>query len=174
MLGCFSKTELTELGKLGKATQFYLENLVNSEKPISFARFCSVLLGFARKNQSVPSSPSSVNSVPSNACGSVIRPPAQGIAAVTTLLDFIYLAQYPAHDSDTLQYLQEALDQFHKNREYFIITGIRKDFNIPKFHSLLHYIEAIKLFGTTDNYNTEMFEWLHIDFAKHGWRASNQ
>jgi hypothetical protein len=89
-------------------------------------------------------------------------------------LDFIYLAQYPAHDSDTLQYLQEALDRFHKNREYFIITGIRKDFNIPKFHSLLHYIEAIELFGTTDNYNTEMFERLHIDFAKHGWRASNQ
>ena len=48
VLGCFSKTELTELGKLRKTTHFYLENLVNSEKPISFARFCSVLLGFAR------------------------------------------------------------------------------------------------------------------------------
>ena len=100
--------------------------------------------------------------------------PAQGIAAVTALLDFIYLAQYPAHDSNTLDYLQDALDQFQKNREYFILTGVRKDFNIPKFHSLLHYIEAIQLFGTTDNYNTEMFERLHIDFAKHGWRASNQ
>ena len=100
--------------------------------------------------------------------------PSQGIVAVTTLLDFIYLAQYPAHDSDTLGYLQGALDQFHKNCAYFTMTGIRKDFNIPKFHSLLHYIEAIELFGTTDNYNTEMFEWLHIDFAKQGWRASNQ
>jgi hypothetical protein len=29
------------------------------------------------------------------------------------------------------------------------------------------------LFGATDNYNTEMFERLHIDFAKAGWRASN-
>ena len=38
--------------------------------------------------------------------------PAQGIAAVTALLDFIYLAQYPAHDFDTLQYLQEALYSF--------------------------------------------------------------
>jgi hypothetical protein len=98
--------------------------------------------------------------------------PAQGIAAVTALLDFIYLAQYPAHDSNTLGYLREALDQFHKNHAYFIMTGVRKDFNIPKFHSLLHYIEAIE-FGTTDNYNTKMFEWLHIDFAKKGWRASN-
>ena len=46
MLGCFSKPELTELGKLGKTTQFYLENLVNSEKPISFAQFYLVFLGF--------------------------------------------------------------------------------------------------------------------------------
>lgn len=99
--------------------------------------------------------------------------PEQGIAAVTALLDFIYLAQYPAHDSETLRYLQDALDRFHKNRKYFIITGVRDDFNIPKFHSLLHYVEAIELFGATDNYNTEMFERLHIDFAKHGWRASN-
>ena len=28
-------------------------------------------------------------------------------------------------------------------------------------------------FGTTDNYNTEMFERLHIDFAKDAWRATN-
>ena len=97
--------------------------------------------------------------------------PAQGIAAVTALLDFIYLAQYPAHNAETLGYLQDALDQFHKNREYFVVTGVWADFNIPKFHSLLHYIE---LFGTTDNYNTEMFEQLHIDVTKHGWRASNQ
>ena len=84
--------------------------------------------------------------------------PAQGIAAVIALLYFIYLAQYPAHDSATLGYLRDALDQFHENWEYFIITSIRENFNIPKFHSLFHYIEAIELFGTTDNYNTEMFE----------------
>ena len=100
--------------------------------------------------------------------------PTQGIAAVTALLDFIHLAQYTAHDSITLGYLKDALNRFHENREYFIFTGVRENFNIPKFHSLLHYIEAIELFGTTDNYNTEMFERLHIDFAKHGWRASNQ
>jgi hypothetical protein len=100
--------------------------------------------------------------------------PSGGIAAVTALLDFIYIAQYPAHDTITLDYLKDALDRFHKNRTYFITTFIREDFNIPKFHSLLHYIEAIEFFGTTDNYNTEMFERLHIDFAKHGWRASNQ
>ncbi len=35
-------------------------------------------------------------------------------------------------------------------------------------------MQCIKDFGTTDNYNTDMFEHLHIDFAKKGWRASNK
>ncbi|KAF8165815.1 hypothetical protein B0H34DRAFT_794159 [Crassisporium funariophilum] len=83
-----------------------------------------------------------------------------GIQAVTALLDFIYIAQYPTHDTITLDYLRDALHCFHKNCHYFIDTLVQKDFNIPKFHSLQHYIDSIELFGTTDNYNTEMFEHL--------------
>lgn len=98
----------------------------------------------------------------------------QGVLAITALLDFIYIAQYTTHDNNTLGYLRDALDRFYDNREYFIKVKARKDFNIPKFHSLLHYIESIELFGATDNYNTELFERLHIDFAKQGWRATNQ
>jgi hypothetical protein len=98
----------------------------------------------------------------------------KGIRAIKALLDFVYLAQYKAHNTDTLGYLQAALNAFEKEKSFFIETNIRLDLNIPKFHSLHHYIECIQLFGTTDNYNTEMFERLHIDFAKEGWRASNQ
>ena len=36
-----------------------------------------------------------------------------------------------------------------------------------------HYAECIRNFGTPDNYNTEMFERFHIDYAKEGWRATN-
>lgn len=100
--------------------------------------------------------------------------PKKGVLAVKSILDFIYLAQYSTHDMDTLKYLEDALTTWEKNRNFFLETGIRDDFNIPKFHSLLHYIDSIRLFGATDNYNTEMFERLHIDFAKHGWRASNK
>ncbi|KAJ7852764.1 hypothetical protein B0H14DRAFT_3656681 [Mycena olivaceomarginata] len=73
------------------------------------------------------------------------------------------LSQYSTHDDGTLSSI-----------DYFITATVREDFNIPKFHSLLHYVESIQFFGTTDNYNTEMFECLHIDFAKNGWRASNR
>ncbi|CAA7260292.1 unnamed protein product [Cyclocybe aegerita] len=96
--------------------------------------------------------------------------PSAATKAITALLDFIYIAQYPTHNNSTLEYLQNAIEEFHEHRDYFIQLGLRKDFNIPKFHSLLHYIDTIKDFGTTDNYNTEMFERLHIDFAKHGWQ----
>ena len=101
--------------------------------------------------------------------------PSKVITAYCALLDFLYLAQYPSHDDNTLQYMEDSLDLFHKTKS--ILTSpdlnIREHLNIPKFHSLLHYVECIKNFGTTDNYNTEMFERFHIDMAKEGWHASN-
>ncbi|KAG2099223.1 uncharacterized protein F5147DRAFT_582721, partial [Suillus discolor] len=41
--------------------------------------------------------------------------PRRVILAYRSLLDFIYLAQYPTHDDHTLGYLQDALDTFHKH-----------------------------------------------------------
>ncbi|EPS99694.1 hypothetical protein FOMPIDRAFT_1050476 [Fomitopsis schrenkii] len=90
-----------------------------------------------------------------------------------SLLDFIYLAQYPMHDETTLKYMEDALKMFHTNKDVLVKLKIREHLNIPKFHSLLHYVSSIRQFGTTDNYNTEMFECLHIDFAKDAWRATN-
>ncbi|KAF5388791.1 hypothetical protein D9757_005570 [Collybiopsis confluens] len=98
----------------------------------------------------------------------------RGITACRSIvLDFIQLAQYPSHDEETLGYMEQALKLWLDNREYFIDTGAREHFNIPKFHSLLHYADSIRWLGATNNYNTEAFERLHIDFAKEGWRASN-
>ena len=89
------------------------------------------------------------------------------------LLDFIYLAQYPTHDDTTLKYMTDALELFHKHKDVLVELGIREHMNIPKLHSLLHYVDSIKNLGTTDNYNTEMFERLHIDCVKKAWRATN-
>jgi len=38
---------------------------------------------------------------------------------------------------------------------------------------LIHYRSSIGLFGTTNNYNTEQSERLHIDFAKNMYHATN-
>ena len=95
------------------------------------------------------------------------------LRAVRGLLDFLYLAKYPVHTTETLQLLDDALRMYHDNRQVFIDLGIRTDFNFPKDHFINHYRELIETFGTTDNYNTEYTERLHIDLAKDAYRATN-
>ncbi|KAJ7117694.1 hypothetical protein C8R44DRAFT_832357 [Mycena epipterygia] len=68
------------------------------------------------------------------------------IRSIRGLLDFLYLSQYPVHSGETL---------------------------LPKLHFLRHYTSGIKRFGTTDNFNTEYTERLHIDLAKDAYRATN-
>ncbi|KAF9455627.1 hypothetical protein BDZ94DRAFT_1286081 [Collybia nuda] len=68
------------------------------------------------------------------------------IRSLCALLDFLYLAQYPIHTSETLKAMESALQHFHDNKH---------------------------LFGTTDNFNTEYTERLHIDLAKDAYAATN-
>ena len=51
---------------------------------------------------------------------------------------------------------------------------ICKNFNIPKFHSLIHYVSTVRSHGTLDGYNTESPEHLHIDFVKVPFRGGNK
>ncbi|KAH9015334.1 hypothetical protein EDB85DRAFT_1875899 [Lactarius pseudohatsudake] len=99
--------------------------------------------------------------------------PLRLVRTVRALLDFLYLAQLPSQTTDTLRRLEDSLASFHSNKSIFVDLGIRDHFNIPKVHSLIHYSSSITLFGTTDNYNTEQTERLHIDFAKDAYRATN-
>jgi len=101
--------------------------------------------------------------------------PSKVVTCFRALLDFIYIAQYASHDDETLGYLQDALNLYQRHKHVLIDKKLRlrTHLNIPKFHAMVHYAESIRTFGTTDNYNTEMFERFHIDFAKEGWRASN-
>ncbi|PIL30261.1 hypothetical protein GSI_07439 [Ganoderma sinense ZZ0214-1] len=71
-------------------------------------------------------------------------------------------------------FLTSSLQRFHANKAIIIDLGIRDHFHFPKLHSLDHYITSIKLFGTTDNYDTQHTERLHIDFAKEAYRATTR
>ena len=96
------------------------------------------------------------------------------IRASRALLDFISLAQYRCHTDNTLQGLQHALNEFHALKDVFINLGCREHFNLPKLHSLRHYVDSIRLFGSLDGFNTENSERLHIDYAKKAYAASNR
>lgn len=75
------------------------------------------------------------------------------VRATRSLLDFLYLAQYPVHSDDTLNALDESLAGFHADKDIFVKLNVRSQFTIPKLHFLQHYARAIRLYGTTDNYN---------------------
>jgi hypothetical protein len=100
--------------------------------------------------------------------------PANVLAAARGLLDFIYYAQYQSHTMETLYQMKHALDVFHANKDAFIDLDIHNHFNIPKLHSMLHYILSIQKLGSVDGLNSEGPERLHIDYAKKGYRASNK
>ena len=96
------------------------------------------------------------------------------IKSVRALLDFVFLAQYQSHTMDSIKHLLNCLAAFHNHKAIFFDLGVWEHFNLPKLHSLTHYASAIQLFGTTDNYNTEQSERLHIDLAKDAYCATNR
>ena len=102
------------------------------------------------------------------------RDPSHLIKCVHVLLDFVFLAQYQSHMTETIERLQHCLAVFHDHKAVFLDLGARKNFNLPKLHSLTHYASSIQLFGMIDNYNTEQSERLHINLAKDAYRATNR
>ncbi|KAF7971991.1 hypothetical protein HWV62_19343 [Athelia sp. TMB] len=98
------------------------------------------------------------------------------ITAVCAILDFIYYTSLHTHTTTTLNALRDSLDTFHSNKNVFVELEARTPghFNIPKIHSMEHYLDLISNFGSADGYNTESPERLHIDYAKDAYRASNK
>lgn len=90
------------------------------------------------------------------------------------LLDFTFIAQYPIHTGETLTLLKDALYRVHENKDIIIDLGVRENFDFIKFHWMKHYVDCIEWLGSTDNYNTQFSERLHIDLAKDAYAASNR
>jgi hypothetical protein len=89
-------------------------------------------------------------------------------------LDFIGFARFEVQSEESLGRMDKAWETMHKYKHVFEEEGIREHFNIPKWHSMMHYIDSVKTHGSLDGYNTEAPECLHIDFAKKGYRALNK
>jgi hypothetical protein len=98
----------------------------------------------------------------------------QVIRVVCAVVDFISYAHFEVHTESSLEKMDKAWSAIHENKSIFLELGIQENFNIPKFHSLIHYVSAIHSHGTLDGYNTKSPEHLHIDFAKVPFRAGNK
>ena len=66
------------------------------------------------------------------------------LKATRAMVDFLYLAEYLVHSTESLRLLQDALDRFHASKHVFVEIGIQNDFNLPKLHFLCHYVNSIK------------------------------
>ena len=91
-----------------------------------------------------------------------------------SLLYFIYYAQFQQHTDKTLMAMEDSLRAFHTHKDVLIELSICDHFNVPKIHSLVHYVSSIRVLGSADGYNTEYPKHLHIDYAKDAYRASNK
>ena len=90
------------------------------------------------------------------------------------MVDFIYFSQFQLQTNQTLANLHSCLDTFYCNKDITIRLKVHDNFNIPKNHSLIHYIESIHALGSPNGYNTKAPECPHINCAKQGHRASNK
>ncbi|KAJ3017898.1 hypothetical protein NUW54_g471 [Trametes sanguinea] len=63
--------------------------------------------------------------------------PSRLVRATRSLLDFLYIAQYPIHTSATTSLLRDALVKFHANKGIFVDLGIRSDFHFPNISIFL-------------------------------------
>jgi hypothetical protein len=101
----------------------------------------------------------------------------EAVGAAQCLMDFMYRAHMPELSDGDLELLERDLAEFHDLKNVFVRAEAVEDeerfHGIPKIHMLSHYVQSIRQLGTTDGYNTEAPERLHIDYVKEGWRASN-
>jgi hypothetical protein len=90
-------------------------------------------------------------------------------------LEFCYIARRDVHDIHSLAALDDALERFHHHREIFRTCGIRPDgFNLPRQHSLIHYVKLIRAFGAPNGLCSSITESKHIKAVKEPWRRSSR
>lgn len=70
--------------------------------------------------------------------------------------------------------LEKALARFHTTRESFRTAGVRPSgFNLPRQHSMVHYVYLIQEFGAPNGLCSSITESRHITAVKEPWRRSN-
>jgi len=101
--------------------------------------------------------------------------PDEMVQAIRAFLEFCYIARREVHDTHSLTALEDALKRFHHHREIFRTSGIRTNgFNLPRQHSLNHYIKLTRAFGAPNGLCSSITESKHIKAVKEPWRRSSR
>lgn len=96
------------------------------------------------------------------------------VRAVRTFLDFCYLVRRNRIDEQALEQIQDALNQFYQYREVFKEANVVTSFSLPRQHSMKHYVDMIRLFGSPNGLCSSITESKHIKAVKEPYRRSNR
>ncbi|KAN0107708.1 hypothetical protein V8E52_009875 [Russula decolorans] len=97
------------------------------------------------------------------------------VRALQAFLEFCYIARHDVQDTKTLAALKDALVRFQGHRSIFQECGVRADgFNLPRQHSLTHYLALIRAFGAPNGLCSSITESKHIKAVKEPWRRSSR
>ena len=101
--------------------------------------------------------------------------PVEMVQTMRAFLEFCYIARHDVHDTNSLAALDDALQRFHRYREIFHTCGVHADgFNLPRQHSLIHYMKLIRAFGAPNGLCSSITESKHIKAVKEPWRRSSR
>jgi hypothetical protein len=97
------------------------------------------------------------------------------VKAIRAFLNFCYIARRDTHDTHSLAALDDTLQRFHQHREIFRASGVRiEGFNLPRQHSLIHYLKLIRAYGAPNGLCSSITESKHIKAVKEPWRRSSR
>jgi len=103
--------------------------------------------------------------------------PPDVIRTFAAFLDFCYIARCNVITEDLLKDLNTALQRFHQYRTIFSGT-VRENglagFSLPRQHSMVHYHDNIKNFGSPNGLCSSITESKHIAAVKRPWRRSSR
>ena len=99
------------------------------------------------------------------------------VETFAAFLEFCYIARRNIITEDSLRQLNVALGKFHEARQVFAGT-VRPEgpsaFSLPRQHSMVHYFDNIKDFGSPNGLCSSITESKHITAVKRPWRRSNK
>ncbi|KAF8824765.1 hypothetical protein HHX47_DHR7000221 [Lentinula edodes] len=99
--------------------------------------------------------------------------PPDMIKAMSSFLDFCYIARRNSLSSSNLSEMDNLLTRFHHHRTSFINSGVREAISLPHQHGLTHYVPETRLFGSPNGLCSSITESKHIKSVKEPWRRSS-
>ncbi|KAJ3572043.1 hypothetical protein NP233_g3352 [Leucocoprinus birnbaumii] len=101
--------------------------------------------------------------------------PNEMLRALQAFLDFCYTTRKEVINTKSLAELQDALNRFVRYRDTFVQHGVRTAQTAPpRQHSMHHYFEMIRAFGTPNGLCSSITESKHIKAVKEPYRQLNR